>query len=286
MSKGTRAFRIIICILLGITMLWTAIISYALVFVTKENEAIKRAERYGIYVAGVDVTCGNAQDILGDGTVYYNKLYNKLVLNNATIACNGSAIYSDIDLTVELIGENKFICGDKDLTYALYAANGSLRKDLAITGNGSLEIVVNDESCGTIAGIIADDLWIRTDVSITLADAQESTIGISCDYLSLAEGKTLNVQVGSAETSTGISTRGSMFVDEDAVVNVAGAAATKESYGIECSGKITTKENATIHAESGSDNAGIVCYSVLLDYGANIQSEIDAVGGIRHIKAN
>ena len=43
MTKGIKAFSIIICILLGITMLWTAFISYAFIYVTKENEALKRS---------------------------------------------------------------------------------------------------------------------------------------------------------------------------------------------------------------------------------------------------
>ena len=284
MTKKIRLFRIVICILLGITMLWTAFISYAFIYVTKENEANKKNERYGIYVAGVDVTHGNAYDILGDGTVYYNEVSNKLVLDNATIECDGSAIYSEIDVTVELIGENKFICKGKELTYGIYASNRSLQKDLVISGDGSLEILVEDEGCRGNAGIIADDLWIRADVSINLASATESTTGISCDYLNLGEGKALNVQVGSAENNTGIAVRGSMYLAEDSVMNTVCATATEESYGIECSGKITTEKNATIHAESGSDNAGIVCYSVFLDYGAYIYAEIDAVDGIRDMK--
>lgn len=127
-TRGTRTFRIIVCVLMGLTMLWTAFISYAFIYVTKENEALKRNKTYGIQVAGKNVTAGNAHDVLGDGTVSYNDFTSVLTLNNATIEFEGSAIYSQIDLTIELIGENKFICQGKDLTYALYASNISLKR--------------------------------------------------------------------------------------------------------------------------------------------------------------
>ena len=280
MTKGTRAFRTIMGILLGITILWTAFMSYAFIYVTKENEALKRNERFGLYVAGIDVTMGNAYDILGDGTVVYNEVSNVLTLNNATIECIGSAIYSQIDLTIELIGENKLICSGKELTYAIYASDRSLRKDIAITGDGSLEIAINDKTCRTNAGIIAEDIWLRADVSITLADATEDSLGINCNYMYLDEAKNLNIQVGAAENNSGISTRGGIFFDKDSVVNVLCSAATKESYGIECTGKLTAKENAAIHAKSGNGAADIVCYSVVLDYGAVLDAEIEAVNGI------
>ena len=45
-------------------------------------------------------------------------------------------------------------------------------------------------------------------------------------------------------------------------------------------GKLTAKENAAIHAKSGNGAADIVCYSVVLDYGAVLDAEIEAVNGI------
>ena len=286
MSNGTRAFRIIICILLGITMLWTAFISYAFIYVTKEDSANKRNEKYGIQVAGKSVTVGNAHDVLGDGTVYYDDFLNVLTLNNATIECEGSAIYSQIDLTIELIGENKFICNGKDLTYALYASNISLQKDLAIRGDGSLEIIVDEPSSRISAGIIADDVMIGADVSITIGNASESTHGISCSYLNLDDYKSLSVKVGSAENSAGIYSRGNMFLEEGAKLTVESAASSEESFGIECAGIFTARENAAVHAVSGGDHAGIVCYNTFFDYGATINSGIDSINGIRNMKAN
>ena len=281
MTNGTRTFRIIICILLGLTMLWTAFISYAFIYVTKENEALKRNAKYGIQVAGINVTAGNAHDVLGDGTVSYNDFKNVLTLNNATIEFEGSAIYSQIDLTIELIGENKFISSGKELTYGLYASNISLRKDLAIRGDGSLEIVVDADNSRISAGIIADDVWVGADVSITVGNASESTHGITCNYLNVSDDKSLNVKVGSAETSSGIYTSGNMYIDEGATLTVTTAPSSDESTGIKCEGTFTAKENATIQSTSGSDRAGIVCYSTVIDYGAAINCEIDSVNGIQ-----
>ena len=284
MTKGTRAFRIIISVLLGLTMLWTAYISYAFIYVTKENNELRRQERYGIYVAGTHVTRGNCHDILGDGAVSYNPDSNRLTLRNATIACEGSAIYSDIDLTIVLEGENKLISSGKELTYGLYASDYSLRKDLCILGDGTLEIIVEDDGCLANAGIVAGDVWIDADVSISLANAEDSSTGISCKYLSLDEERNLSVKVGSAENSTGIFVRGNLYLDEGSVVDVTGAAATKESMGIECNGNLTAKENASVTSVSGGEYAGIICYNSILDYGADFQCEIDATDGIRDMK--
>ena len=283
MTKRTRVFNIVISVLLCITVLWTAFISYAFIYVTKENEALKRSQRFGLYVAGIDVNMGNAYDILGDGTVSYNEVSNKLTLNNATIHCEGAAIYSQIDLTIELIGENKFICGGEELTYALYASDCSLRKDIAITGDGSLEIVIDDDTSRSNIGMIAEDVWLRADVSITVADATESSEGIVCNYLYLDEEKSLSVRTGSAKNAYGITARENIHVDEDSVVNVTGVAA-ENGYGIECGGNLTAKENASIYSVSGAGKAGIVCYGAVLDYGAVIDSEIEAVDGILNIK--
>ena len=284
MTKGTRTFRIVICILLGITMLWTAFMSYAFIYVTRENEALKRNTRYGIQVAGKNVTAGNAHDVLGDGTVSYNDFTNVLTLNNATIECEGSAIYSQIDLTIELIGENKLICDGKELTYALYASNIALRKDLAIRGDGSLEIIVDEESSRISAGIIADDIWLGSDVSINVGNAKENSDGISCSQLIITEDKTLFVRVGSAENSTCIHSQGNMHLTEGATLDVASAASFEDSWGIECLGSFTVLENATIKADSGSEHAGVVCYGAFLDYGATIHSEIEFIDGMRNMK--
>ena len=284
MTKGTRTFRIIISVLLGLTMLWTAYISYAFIYYAKDMHAQEQNERYGLYVAGVDVTHGNAHDILGDGTASYNAKYNRLTLNNAAIECEGSAIYSEIDLTVELTGENKFTCRGKDFTYAVYASDVSLKKSISFTGDGTLDILVDDESCVNNAGIVADDLWISSDISITLTNAEDQSDGISCSFLNLAKDNTLTVKAGSAKTSTGIFVRGDIILESNSSLDVAGMASEKSSCGIECTGTIMAYEGSTITAVSGSNRAGIICYSTFADGGATVNAEIDAIDGICEMK--
>ena len=51
--------------------------------------------------------------------------------------------------------------------------------------------------------------------------------------------------------------------------------------GIECAGNIFAGTGETLQAVSGGDRAGVICYGTLLDEGADINAEIDAVDGVR-----
>ena len=86
MTKGTKIFRIIISILLAITMLISAFFAFFFCLYFAKDP-------YGIYVAGVAVNRDNDDDILGDGTVYYDESNNVLTFNNATIECEGTVVY-------------------------------------------------------------------------------------------------------------------------------------------------------------------------------------------------
>ena len=102
MTKGTKTFRIIICVLLALTMMISVFFAafFCLYFLK---------DPYGIYVAGVSVNRSNEDDILGDGTVRYDSTNKILTLDNATIESEDTVVYSEIDLHIQLIGENKFI---------------------------------------------------------------------------------------------------------------------------------------------------------------------------------
>lgn len=88
--------------------------------------------------------------------------------------CEGSAVYSEIDLTVELLGENKFVCNGKELTCGLYASDRSLQKDHAIHSVGALEIIMDDHSSRRTSGINEDDLIIRSAASSKVSDAENA----------------------------------------------------------------------------------------------------------------
>ena len=103
MTKGTKAFRIIISIFLVLTIVWTALLSVAFLFFAQYY--IHQSD-YGLMIAGVEVTRTNQHDVLGDGTVSFSSATNKLTLKNAVIEADYAVIYSHIDLRIELIGEN------------------------------------------------------------------------------------------------------------------------------------------------------------------------------------
>ena len=123
MTKGTKIFRIIVCTLLGLTMLCS--LFFSALFVLYMDKAVLGAG-FGIYVAGVEVTEYNEDDVLGDGTVSYNPVSNTLTLNNANIEHDYAIILSVIDLKIELIGENRFLCKDRNYITAIYVADGVL----------------------------------------------------------------------------------------------------------------------------------------------------------------
>ena len=102
MTKGTKIFRIIISVLLALTMLISAF--FAVVFCLYFAK-----EPYGIYVSGIAINRSNSEDVLGDGKVYYDESNNILTFDNATIEYDNTVVYSEIDLHIQLIGENKFI---------------------------------------------------------------------------------------------------------------------------------------------------------------------------------
>ena len=82
MTKGTKTFRIIISVLLGITLIWTVYFSFGIIYIGK---TFIFEESYGFYVDGVEVTRSNKDDVLGDGSVSYDARANTLTFTNAVI---------------------------------------------------------------------------------------------------------------------------------------------------------------------------------------------------------
>ena len=299
MTKGTKAFRIIICILLGLTILWTAFISYA--FIYYSSNAIAE-DTYGIYVAGVAVTRENARDVLGDGTVFYQVSSNSLTFRDAVIDTEYAAVYSLIDLRINLVGENKFICNGDDAMVAVYASDGILRKDLSFEGDGSLTIEFKDAKVnGT--GIVAEDLWFGADVTITSPNCENISNGIICtSSMTLRNEASVTVRCGAARSSTAVSVRGNLVIENGSNLDVSvapgateacngvcvegslllGSDATlsvviddevaEESACINVLGAITVAPEATVNA-SAKVVSGVECYaSVRLDEGATVNA--------------
>ena len=75
MTKGTKIFRITICVLLSLAIIWGVLCGAALIFGAKN---LVLTAGYDIYVADVPVRPTNADDVLGDGTVYGAKINAKI----------------------------------------------------------------------------------------------------------------------------------------------------------------------------------------------------------------
>ena len=329
MTKGTKAFRIIICVLLALTMIISAF--FAVFFCLYFSK-----DPYGIYVAGVSVSRDNQEDILGDGTVYYDANNNILVFNNATIASEDTVVYSKIDLHIQLIGENKFVCTNEGYGIGIYAGDYNLSKDLAIIGDGSLTIEVPN-SIGEAVGLSAANLTVATDLTVITSDCENMVNGIVCassliivdkgtvtvnngaaKYSSavrvrgntlLEEGTALKVSTNPGTTGTckGLTISGDLFLGKDATLEVSiedgatdlgeclrvsgfmeigrGATATasaKNTHAIECFGAIEANQGATISAVSDKNDADIFCSGAVVNCGAEIDGEIDAIGGVHN----
>ena len=328
MTKGTKLFKISISILLALTMLCSAF--FALVFCLYFAK-----DPYGIYVAGIAVNRDNNEDILGDGTVYYDESSNVLTFNNATIKSEGTVVYSKIDLQIQLLGENKIICTDEVYGIGIYAGDYNLNKDLAIMGDGSLTIEIPNESEEAV-GIAAANLTVASDLTIITPNCEKMVNGIVCaSSLMVANKATIIVNNGSAtrfssavrvrgnaffeegttlrsftnpgttEICKGFTVNGDLFMgknttldvaiddgntDQGECIRVSGLmevgidstviASSKNAPAIECFGTIEANKGATISANSDNNDADIFCSGAVLNYGAEINAEIDAILGI------
>ena len=333
MTKGTKAFRIIVCILLALTMLWSAF--FGVVFVAYVQNVILEHE-YGIWIAGVSVTQSNQDDILGDGSVSYDEVWNILTFQDANIECDFSIIHSEKDLVVELIGENKFVCKDNESITAIYVSNNTLRKDLSFYGDGTLDIVFENVTKGA-SGIVADNIYIGSDISITSQDCSDVTNGIvTASALYIRNNSTVVVNNGSAKNSAAVASQGNIAIesgsslnvnvnpgcsgncyglvtysnmivskdsslsvsiddeiaDMSACINVFGSftvgrgadvtASSKKAYAIDCLGSFEVYEGAVITAKSAGKDNDICCFGAVVNGGADINGDIDALGGVHN----
>lgn len=255
MTKGTKIFRITISVLLALIIAWGAFMTYGFMFFAKNY--IHR-DAYGIWIAGVSVTRANKDDILGDGKVSYNAYSNMLTFDNAVIEFDYTIIYSQIDLSVNLIGENKFICKDGKSITAIYASDYILRKDLSFDGDGSLTIEYqNVTESGT--GIVAEDLWVGCDITVTTPDGVDIANGIICtSSLILRNKAALTVNNGSARSSTAVSVRGNAIIESGSSLDVAvNSGSTEACNGVCVDGNLVVGKDAAVNVSVDDEIAQI-----------------------------
>lgn len=241
-----------------------------------------------------------------------------------------------MDLNVELIGENKFVCKNDDYSIGIYTGASYIGKDLAIMGDGSLTVELPNKSTNSV-GIFADVLTVSADITVITSDCENMSSGIVCDSTLIVAnnatitvnngagkhsravrvhnnaffeaGTALNISVkpGSVESCRGFSINGDLLLGDNASVEVSiddksaklsecicvtglmdigsGASVTasaKKAYAIESYGAIKANERAVVSAVSDKNDADIFCSGALINYEADIDARIDAIGGIRH----
>ena len=337
MTKGTKIFRIIISVILMLSVLWTAF-TFTAMWVL--GTRFIHTQEYGIYVAGVSVTRTNKNDILGDGTVYYDDDYNVLVFDNAVIESENTIIYSYRDLIIGLYGENKFVCPNTEFMTAIYASDYTLAKDLYFEGDGSL-LIEFPNATGDAMAIYGSKITFSADVTIEMPDCSNIANGIVCESsLLMLNQSTLTVINGSAKYSTALGVRGNaqidhgstinittrpgttdsckgIFTDGDLIVgngsalnvsiddetakfseciNVSGlfdigegatvTASSKKTTAIECYGAIELNTDANVSASTADKETDILCYGAVVNYGATVDADINALCGIHNMTEN
>ena len=268
MIKKRKIFRIIVGILLALTIIWSAFWGIMLMF---GGKGLLLASVYDIYVAGKLVNATNADDILGDGTVYYDVYNNILTFDNATIESEDWPLYSKKDLNIELIGENKFVCNKKEYSAGIYAGDNNLGKDIALTGDGSLTIEIPDKS-GEAVGIFASDLTVTTDITVKTPDCENKVHGIVCDSsLLVAEKGTVTVNNGAAKNSVGVRVRGNALFEEGTALKVSVNSGTTEiCKGLSVSGDVFLGKDTSLEVvvnDEATDRGECIRVSGLMEIG-------------------
>ena len=255
MTKGTKIFRITICVLLALAIIWGVLCGAALIFGAKN---LVLTAVYDIYVAGVPVRPTNADDVLGDDTVYYDAGNNTLTFDNAIIETENWPLYSKIDLNIELIGENKFVCNNKEYSAGVYAGDNYLSKDLAFIGDGSLTIELPNESAEAV-GVFASDLTVTNNITVTSSNCENKVHGIVCDSSLMVVNKAkVTVNNGAAKNSVGIRVRGNALFEEGSALSVSVNPGTTDiCKGLSVSGDIFLGKDTSLEVAVDDESTNL-----------------------------
>ena len=189
------------------------------------------ATEYALYVAGVQVTSENANDVLSDGgSVKYDSTANKLTLTDANISIEtveyregaryGFGILDNTDsdnLVIEAKGKNKMyshtFC---DYGYGIFAKED---KTVILCGDGELDINIS-RSCANGFGIYTlDTTDVVTEGSVDI-NIFSSWRGIETNNFSVLENSQLKIDSESDSVRLGRHSSiegGSMIMDETAI---------------------------------------------------------------------
>ena len=251
MKQRKRTKRRILSVLLTLVMVFSTITG----IVPGGVMTAKADTTYNVWVAGVQVTDDNKDDVLGgaDGDVATVKFTpatgstpDTLILNGASITGSheGAAIYAEGDLAIEVETDSAVIgSGDTTLpvpdiykTYGIYL-NGE-NTTLTISGGKKLTvgIEVNADNFGRGGEAYYKNLGVVANNIIVKKNSDLNVLGLHAVYS--ASDSTVTVEEGGVLTATGyhngINVLGSVRLGGSGTVTANGG-----SYGIQAGGNGT-----------------------------------------------
>lgn len=263
---------------------------------------VEDATKYDLWIGGVQVTGGNAQNVFRDGTVSYDAETNILTLNNyhytgegttnitgATIghACLG---YKGTEtLTIQLIGNNSLTYdGDTTFSSGIYIENS----ELVINGPGSLTV--------DVAGTMPDGANYYRSFAICVASGKNMTVNGGTITTTGGSINKTNVRNNTDGSSIGLSVS-NLIVNGGSVTARGGDVALTapegytiraKSYGISANFNELTINGGSVTAVSGtatkngekSESMYAMSYKPILGEGvtARVSTDRDGSGAIAY----
>ena len=215
---------------------------------------------YPVWVAGIQATESNKDDMLGDGKVSFDPASNTLTLNGAAINtdgmhASGAAIVSEsIDLTVK----------------GSFTTSSTGYGILAVQGSGTANLTLD----GVTATLTAIDTGIAADGNVTIYGGTVSVTSTSSD------GNAISTQNITISDGTVTATGGKNGIHANGSVIISGGTVTAEAVGKGiCAGHGNiTISGGTVKATSSGMNAGIEAINGKVDIKNGINS-VTADGG-------
>ena len=233
-----------------------------------ENKIICTDEEYGIGIYAGDSHLNKDLAILGDGslTIEFPNAGGEaagISAANLTIASGLTVTTPDCEKAV-----NGIVCASSLMVInkaTVTVNNGAATKfssAVRVRGNAffeegtTLKTSTNPGTTGICKGLTVNgDLFLGKD----------TTLEVSIDDSTTDQGECIRVsglmEIGIGSTVT---------------------ASAKNASAIECLGTLEANKDATISAKSDNNDADIFCSGAVVNYGAEINAEIDAIGGVNN----
>ncbi len=263
------------------------------------------------------LTFDNATIESNDWGVYSKIDLNIELIGENKLVCTNEEYSAGIYVSDYYLSKDLTFLGDGSLTIEFPSksaeAVGIYASDLKVMS----DVTLKTSDCeNKLNGIVCDSsLLVAEKAAVTVNNgAAKNCVGVRVRGNALfEEGTSLNVSVkqGASESCKGLGVSGDLFlgkdtslevfVDDDATdlgecVRVSGLmeigngstvkAASKNTYAIECFGSLEANNGANVYAVSEKKDADIFCSGAIVNHGAQIDAEMDALGGIHNRAEN